>query len=63
MFAELETCFPDAEIMRLEVEPKNEEAIGFYTRLGFAEVGRNENVGPGHSGIATLVLEKQLPTH
>lgn len=63
MFAELETCFPDAEIMRLEVEPRNAEAISFYTRLGFAEVGRNENVGPGQSGIATLVLEKHLPTH
>jgi ribosomal protein S18 acetylase RimI-like enzyme len=63
MFAELETCFPDAEIMRLEVEPKNEDAIGFYSKLGFVEAGRNENVGPGQSGIATLVLEKHLPAH
>jgi ribosomal protein S18 acetylase RimI-like enzyme len=63
MFAELETCFPDAEIMRLEVEPKNQEAIGFYSRLGFSEVGRNENIGPGQSGIPTLILEKHLPNH
>ncbi len=25
IFAELETCFPDAEIMRLEVEPRNND--------------------------------------
>ncbi|NLS03240.1 GNAT family N-acetyltransferase [Rhizobium sp. P32RR-XVIII] len=63
MFAELETCFPNAEIMRIEVEPKNEEAISFYNRLGFVEVGRNENIGPGQSGIPALVLEKQLQAH
>ncbi|WP_455872787.1 N-acetyltransferase family protein [Rhizobium yanglingense] len=63
IFAELETCFPDAEIMRLEVEPRNEKAIAFYHAHGFADAGRNENDGPGQSGIATLILEKQLETH
>jgi ribosomal protein S18 acetylase RimI-like enzyme len=63
MFAELETCFPEAEIMRLEVEPQNDQAISFYTRLGFAEAGRNENIGPGQSGIPSLILEKRLPAH
>jgi ribosomal protein S18 acetylase RimI-like enzyme len=63
MFAELETCFPDAEIMRLEVEPRNEGAISFYSRLGFVEVGQNENIGPGQSGIPSLILEKRLPSH
>jgi ribosomal protein S18 acetylase RimI-like enzyme len=62
IFAELETCFPDAEIMRLEVEPMNATAIAFYRAHGFADVGRNENDGPGQSGIATLILEKPLET-
>jgi len=63
IFAELETCFPDAEIMRLEVEMQNHEAIHFYTRLGFVESGRKENSGPGQSGIPTLVFEKALEPH
>lgn len=63
IFAELETCFPDAEIMRLEVEPRNTTAIAFYHAHGFADAGRNENDGPGQSGIATLILEKPLETH
>lgn len=63
IFAELETCFPDAEIMRLEVEAQNQEAAHFYTRLGFIETGRNENSGAGQSGIPTLVFEKALELH
>jgi ribosomal protein S18 acetylase RimI-like enzyme len=62
IFAELETCFPDAEIMRLEVEPLNTTAIAFYRAHGFTDAGRNENDGPGQSGIATLILEKPLET-
>jgi ribosomal protein S18 acetylase RimI-like enzyme len=62
LFAELETCFPDAEIMRLEVEPENLDAIAFYGAHGFVEVGRNENAGQGQSGIPALVFEKPL-TH
>lgn len=60
LFAELETCFPDAEVMRLDVEPENVEAIAFYEAHGFSEVGRNENAGPGQSGIPALVFEKRL---
>ncbi|MDL2407212.1 GNAT family N-acetyltransferase [Rhizobium calliandrae] len=63
IFAELETCFPDAEVMRLDVEPENAEAISFYEAHGFAEVGRNENAGPGQSGIPALVFEKRLVSH
>lgn len=29
ILAELETCFPDAEILRLDVEPKNTGAVAF----------------------------------
>ncbi|WP_454849276.1 N-acetyltransferase family protein [Rhizobium binxianense] len=63
IFAELETCFPEAEIMRLEVEPANAAAIAFYKAHGFAEVGRTENCGQGQSGIPALIFEKQLGTH
>jgi ribosomal protein S18 acetylase RimI-like enzyme len=60
LFAELETCFPDAEIMRLDVEPENADAIAFYKVHGFTEVGRNENAGQNQSGIPALVFEKSL---
>lgn len=60
IFAELETCFPDAEIMRLEVEPKNQRAINFYGRLGFVEVDRTQNCGGGASGIEAIIMEKPL---
>ncbi|GAA3074394.1 GNAT family N-acetyltransferase [Rhizobium viscosum] len=63
IFAELETCFPDAEIMRLEVEVQNHEAAHFYSRLGFVEASRNENSGSGQSGIPTLIFEKALEAH
>ncbi|PDT01965.1 GNAT family N-acetyltransferase [Rhizobium chutanense] len=63
LFAELETCFPDAEIMRLEVEPQNAAAIAFYQVHGFSEVGRNENNAAGQSGIPSLILEKPLEGH
>lgn len=63
MFAELETCFPDADVMRLEVEPQNEPAIAFYTAHGFVEVGRTENSGQGQSGIPALIFEKPLESN
>jgi ribosomal protein S18 acetylase RimI-like enzyme len=60
IFAELETCFPDAEIMRLEVEPKNQRAISFYARLGFVEVDRTKHCGAAGSGIEAIIMEKPL---
>jgi len=63
IFAELETCFPDADRMRLDVEPENVAAIGFYKMLGFDEVGRNENAGPRQSGIPALIFERSLTSH
>jgi ribosomal protein S18 acetylase RimI-like enzyme len=61
MFAELETCFPDAERMRLEVEPENLHALAFYRAHGFSEVDRTSSCGEDGSGIPALVLEKRLP--
>lgn len=63
LFAELETCFPDADRMRVEVEPENAPAIAFYQSLGFDEVGRNKNDGPKQSGLPTLVFERALTNH
>ena len=63
IFAELETCFPDAEIMRLDVDPQNEAAIAFYTAHGFVEAGRSDNSGQGQSGLPTLIFEKPLAGH
>ena len=62
MFAELETCFPDASTMRLEVEPQNGNAIAFYAMLGFQKVGETSNCGDGQSGIPAWIFEKQLAT-
>jgi ribosomal protein S18 acetylase RimI-like enzyme len=61
IFAELETCFPDAEVMRLEVALQNTRAISFYERLGFFEVDRMEEFGGPASGLPAVVLEKPLP--
>jgi ribosomal protein S18 acetylase RimI-like enzyme len=60
LFAEIETCFPAAKRMRLEVEPKNERALAFYAGLGFREVGWTRNCGGGQSGIPAAILEKTL---
>lgn len=60
IFAELETCFPDAEILRLEVDAANERAISFYSRLGFIEVDRTKNCGGTESGIEAVIMEKPL---
>lgn len=60
LFAEIETCFPTAKRMRLEVEPKNERAVRFYSGLGFAEVGWTKNCGGDQSGIPAMIMEKAL---
>ena len=60
LFAEVETCFPAARRMRLEVEPKNERAVRFYAGLGFAEVGWTRNCGAEQSGIPAMIMEKPL---
>jgi GNAT superfamily N-acetyltransferase len=60
LFAEIETCFPDAEIMRVEVALPNVRAMSFYERLGFAEVDRMEEWGAPNSGLPAIIMEKQL---
>lgn len=60
IFAELETCFPDAEIMRVEVALPNVRAMSFYERLGFTEVDRMEEWGAPNSGLPAIIMEKRL---
>jgi ribosomal protein S18 acetylase RimI-like enzyme len=60
MFAELETCFPDASSMRLEVIAANDKAISFYKHLGFAFV-EDENPDVSEKpGVSVLLMEKKL---
>lgn len=60
MFAELETCFPDASAMRLEVDPRNAAAIAFYTAHGFVKTGEAPHTADAVSGLPLHVYEKPL---
>ena len=60
MFAELETCFPDAKAMILEVDPRNEAAVAFYLAHGFAKVGEAKHTVDDVSGVPLHVYEKLL---
>lgn len=60
LFAELETCFPDASTMQLDVEPQNAAAIAFYEAHGFIKVGETANCGGDQSGIPAFIFEKPL---
>ena len=56
---EVEASFPEARILRLEVEEANAPAIAFYEANGFRPAGRTSDCGGG-SGIPALILEKRL---
>lgn len=60
LYAEIETCFPGAQTLTLEVDPGNEPAIGFYQKHGMVETGRTDNCGKGQSGIPALIMSKPL---
>ncbi|MCZ8373756.1 MAG: GNAT family N-acetyltransferase [Beijerinckiaceae bacterium] len=54
--------FPAASHARLEVEPRNARALGFYRRHGFLPVSSGVACGgDAQAGIAHLVLEAALP--
>ncbi len=56
IFAELETCFPYAGTMRVEVEENNAKAIAFYEAHGFVRAG----AGAATWSIPTIAMEKPL---
>ncbi|OJT97220.1 MAG: GNAT family N-acetyltransferase [Rhizobium sp. 63-7] len=58
LFAEIETCFPDAEILRLEIDSRNAGAIAFFHAHGMREIDRIEVAGD--PAPLTVVLEKPL---
>ncbi|WP_439628011.1 GNAT family N-acetyltransferase [Shinella sp.] len=60
MFAELETCFPDANAMILEVDPRNDAAVAFYAAHGFVKVGESKHTADDVSGVPLHVYEKPL---
>ncbi|WP_234189323.1 GNAT family N-acetyltransferase [Shinella sp. NM-101] len=60
MFAELETCFPDADAMLLEVDPRNDAAVAFYLAHGFVKVGDAKHTADDVSGVPLHVYEKPL---
>jgi ribosomal protein S18 acetylase RimI-like enzyme len=57
---EIEQCFPEARMLRLEVEEANAGAIAFYEANGFAHAGATANCGADQSGIPALIFEKKL---
>ena len=57
---EIETAFPEAGKVRLEVEEANARAVAFYVAQGFSETGRTANCGAGDSGIPALVFERPI---
>lgn len=60
LLGEIETAFPDAALIRLEVEEANRPAVEFYRAHGFAKVGRTDHCGTAQSGIPALIYEKPL---
>jgi ribosomal protein S18 acetylase RimI-like enzyme len=60
LLEEIETCFPTAERLRLEVDVENAGAIAFYQAKGFEQVGRTENCGASESGMPAYIMEKKL---
>ncbi|KQS74104.1 GCN5 family acetyltransferase [Rhizobium sp. Leaf384] len=56
LFAELETCFPYAGHMRVEVVSDNAPAIAFYAAHGFTEIGPGSDAW----GMPTVEMEKVL---
>lgn len=60
LMEEIESCFPNATRIRLEVEEGNERAVRFYISQGFSEAGRTANCGGTNSGIPALIFEKPI---
>ncbi|MCB1420423.1 MAG: GNAT family N-acetyltransferase [Notoacmeibacter sp.] len=58
LLIEMESAFPMAARMRLEVEEANAKAIAFYESNGYRMVDRTDNCGSRDSGIPALIFEK-----
>lgn len=60
LFADIETCFPGARRLVLEVDPGNAQAIAFYRGVGMEVTSQTQNCGDEESGIPALIMEKPL---
>ena len=57
---EIESCFPDADKVRLEVAEANAKAVTFYLAQGFAKVGMTANCGSSSSDIPAAIYERSI---
>jgi ribosomal protein S18 acetylase RimI-like enzyme len=57
---EIESCFPGADKVRLEVEEANARAVAFYLAQGFAKVGMTANCGSSTSNIPAAIYERPI---
>ena len=62
LFAELETCFPGAAHLELEVDARNGRAVAFYAAHGMTISGKTDTCG-GDSDIPALIMTKELAAH
>ncbi|MGH6763225.1 MAG: GNAT family N-acetyltransferase [Phyllobacterium sp.] len=60
LLIEIESSFPNAQNLRLEVVEGNTAAIGFYESRNYIRTGRVQNWGEPNSGISVLKYEKPL---
>lgn len=58
LLEEVEQSFPDANLLRLEVEAANGAAIRFYEANGFQRAG--ETTDPTRPELSALLFEKRL---
>lgn len=56
---EVQTAFPHAKKLRLEVEEQNHKALKFYEKHGFKEVGRKKEKIQNET-MDSVVMEKDL---
>jgi len=59
LFAEIESCFPGAEELQLEVDKKNGAAVAFYARHGM-EISGEVGCCGGDADIPAFIMTKQL---
>lgn len=60
LLGEVESCFPEAQRVRLEVEEANSKAVRFYVSQGFARAGTTADCGKAGSGIAAAIYERPI---
>lgn len=57
---EVESCFPEAGTVRLEVEERNARAVSYYLSQGFSQVRKIDRELVGGAAEPALVLERPI---